>query len=71
MNSVLRKSDIQTLIPQIKSYLVKQNWVKIKESEALSIWCAPDKKTTVRIINPNIQAEDSLEFIESKISQLL
>ena len=56
MNSVLRKSDIQTLIPQIKSYLVKQNWVKIKESEALSIWCAPDKKTTVSIINPNIQA---------------
>ena len=70
MNSVLRKSDIQTLIPQIKSYLVKQNWVKIKESEALSIWCAPDKKTTVRIINPNIQAEDSLEFIDSTLEKL-
>ena len=70
MNSFLRKSDIQTLIPKIKSYLVKQNWVQIKESETLSIWCAPDKKTTVRIINPNIQAEDSLEFIESTLEKL-
>ena len=70
MNSFLSKSDIPTLIPKIKSYLIEQSWVQVKESDVLSIWCAPDKKTTVRVINPNIQAEDSLEFTENTLEKL-
>ncbi|OOH89508.1 hypothetical protein BMT54_06340 [Pasteurellaceae bacterium 15-036681] len=70
MNSLLEKSDIQTLIPKFSQYLISQHWLLLKDNGIVSIWGSPDKQLSIRLPNPASLAEDDAEFTEIALSKL-
>lgn len=70
MNSLLEKSDIQTLIPKFTQYLQSQNWRLLKDNGIVFIWAAPDGKISIRLPNPASPAEDDAEFTEIALIKL-
>lgn len=70
MNSLLKKSDIQTLIPKFTQYLQSQHWRLLKDNGIVSIWGAPNNETSIRLPNPVTPSEDEAEFTEIALSKL-
>ncbi|MDO9950852.1 hypothetical protein Q7404_10465 [Glaesserella parasuis] len=70
MNSLLEKSEIQTLIPKFIDYLKDKDWFLVKENDVLSVWGAPDHTISIRLPNPNSQAEDSVELTIKALQKL-
>lgn len=70
MNSLLEKSDIQTLIPKFTQYLESQHWRLLKDNGIVSIWGSPENQISIRLPNPNNTAEDDIEFTEIALSKL-
>ncbi|QLB18690.1 hypothetical protein [Mannheimia granulomatis] len=70
MNSLLEKSDIQTLVPKFTQYLESQHWRLLKDNDIVSIWGSPKNQISIRLPNPNNIAEDDVEFTNIALSKL-